>query len=208
MDEAYVNNSRQVRGLSQLKALLWPMGLSLLIGMLTLALSAHPPRWVLYLPEGMVGLVGGINGVAQSSESPTAVVLIMGYQWVFLPWYAAVWFIMVNPLNKATRTAMEAKAASLRPGQRILFVAGFLYLVAYVLGDFGVISFPTFFNARWAYPLSTASLFLHPIYRSRGALMLYAWISPMCEAGLWFMLCNAIVNFRAFLGFHRSDLTT
>jgi hypothetical protein len=27
--------------------------------------------------------------------------------------------------------------------------------------------------------------------------MLYAWISPMCEAGLWFMLCNAIVNFRA-----------
>jgi hypothetical protein len=58
------------------------MGLSSLIDMLTLALSAHPPRWVLYLPKGMAGLIGGINGVDQSSESPTAVVLIMGYQWV------------------------------------------------------------------------------------------------------------------------------
>jgi hypothetical protein len=162
---------------------------------------------LLYLPNQIAGLVSGIDGIAQSSEHPKVVVLIMGYQWAFLPWYAAVWFTTINPLKKTVRTAMEAKAASMRPGQRILFVIAVLCLIAYVLGDFGVISFPTFVNARWAYPLSGASLVLRPIYSSRVALMLYAWISPICEAGLWYMLCNAIVNIRAFLGPRRADPT-
>lgn len=207
MNGTYVSSLHRTSGRPEIKFLLWPTGLSLLTGVLSLAFAAHPSGWLLYLPNEIAGLVSGIDGIAHSSEHPKAVVLIMGYQWVFLPWYAAVWFIIVSPLKRAVRTAMEAKASSLRPGQRILFVIAVLFLIAYVLGDFGVISFPTFLNAHWAYPLSRASMLLRPIYRSRTALMVYAWISPFCEAGLWYMLCNAIVNIRAFLGFRRADPT-
>lgn len=80
MDEADVNDSRRVSDLSQLKALLWPMGFSLLIGVLTLALATHPPHWVLYLTKRVAGLIGGIGGIVQSSEHPTDVVLIMALE--------------------------------------------------------------------------------------------------------------------------------
>lgn len=204
----HVSPHNHARVRPKLKYLLLPMGVSLLIGVLSLVLSEHPSAWLLYLPNRIADLVSGIYGIARSSGHPEIVLLIMGYQWVFLPWYAAVWLIIINPFNKTVRIAIETKAASMRPGQRILFVIVVLYLIAYVLGDFGVISFPTFVNAHWAYPLSRATPVLRPIYSSRVALMLYAWLSPICEAGLWYMLCNAIVNIREFLGINHANSTT
>ncbi len=191
---------------SDLTLFLWPMAIGLLVGVLTVALAGHAPQWLEYLPQRTATIVSGMDGIARSSEHPSEAILIMGYQWLFLPWYAAVWFIKFGPWKKAIRMTTAAKAATLRPGQRVLALIGELYLAAYALGDFGVIPVPTMINARWAYPWDAAVFFLRPIYHSNVLLMLYAWVSPVCESVVWWLLINFTLNILLYLGLHRSNL--
>lgn len=190
---------------ADLLVFLWPMLTSLLIGVLTVGLSAHSPRWLEYVPDKIEGAIVGISEIARHSRNPRGTTLIMGWQWAFLPWYVAIWFGRFAPWRTEIRAATRAKASSLRPRQRVLAVVGLLYFLAYILGDLTLIPIPTLINSRWAYPTAVASPFLQPIYKSSVFLMFYGWISPVCETTVWWAFCSLAINLPYYLGIRRSQ---
>lgn len=190
---------------SDLLVFLWPVLTSLLIGAITVGLSAHPPRWLEFVPQKISRVIGGIAEIARHSRNPRGTTLIMGWQWAFLPWYVAIWFGRFAPWRTKIRAATRAKASSLRPRQRILVVVGLLFFSAYILGDLALIPFPTLVNSRWAYPATTADPLLLPIYKSSVFLMFYGWVSPFCETTLWWMFFSMAINVSYYLGIHRSE---
>ena len=190
-------------GAAELRVFLWPALISLFIGLLSVDLSAQMPHWLSSIPKGVALFVAGIRGIAEYSNQPASVVNIMGFQWMFCLWYLAIWFGRFAPWESRIRAGTIKKATSLRPVQRMWFVVGYLILLAYLSGDVGLIGFPTLLNSRFAYPPTVATPILRPIYTSNVALMMYAWISPFCEATILWMFVNATLNFLDYVGLRR-----
>jgi hypothetical protein len=99
---------------------------------------------------------------------------------------------MRNSAQTTGRTLTNAK-------RWILLPVGALVLCAWILGDLGVIGFPTLYNGKLVYPVAGGVMQLKYIYTSPIALALYAWFSPIAEATVVWMLSHLIINARAFL---------
>lgn len=182
-----------------LTVILLPVAVSFGVGILTVVFSVRMPMWAHYLPTEVASLVSGVAGIARYSADPRSVVLIMGYQWVFMPWYIVVWFIKFAPWRNMP-AGSGATFYSMPRGKRLRMLAVFLALVVYALGDLGVIHIPTMTNSEWAYPPERAIPLLRSIYISDTMLMLYAWSSVVCEVVAWWALFSIARFVPALLG--------
>jgi hypothetical protein len=188
----------------ELVAFAWPAIVSLCAGVLVLLLGRG---WA--VPENatvsqvITTLVPGIAGIARYTQNPQAVTLIMASQWVFLPWYLAVWFYKLAPWDKQVRAATIRKSKTLRSPQRVLFVVAYVFLCFYILGELQVVDFATLLNSRFAYPPDKAALLVRPIYDSDVALLIYSWLSPFCEATILWAFANFTLNLPNYLGLHQ-----
>ena len=189
---------------SQLALFLWPAALSLVSGILLTAFEPPLPESLASLSQALSVIIPGIGEIAKYTTRPSTAKLLMTCQWVFLFWYLGIWFGRIAPWKPNIRSATARKAATLRPGQRVVFVIGYLVLLAYLLGDLQLIGFPTLLNSKFAYPPASASLLLRPIYKSNAALLVYAWISPFCEATILWMIANFTINLPAYLGLRKT----
>lgn len=174
---------------------------SLLVGLLTVAFSTQLPQWVHYPAQLIAGAIRSVEGIARSSQHPSTVVLIMGWQWAFLPLYIGIWFTRLAPWSRGVQDRVGAKIRSSDKRTRRAMVFGCLFMAIYVLADVGLIPhFPTLFNAKWAYPSSHAALWVRPIYHSDFLLMIYAWLSPIIEVCIWWALIAYVPHLQRLLG--------
>jgi hypothetical protein len=174
---------------------------SFFVGVLTVAFSTELPQWVHYPAQLIAGAVRSIEGIARSSQQPSTVVLIMGWQWAFLPLYVGIWFSRLAPWSHGVRDRIEVRLRVIDKRTRRVMVLGCLFMAVYVLADIGLIPhFPTLFNAKWAYPPSHAALWLRPIYHSDFLLMIYAWFSPIAEVCIWWTLIAYFPHLHKLLG--------
>lgn len=162
---------------------------SFVVGVLTVVFGTQFPQWIHYPAQLIAGVVRSIDSIASSSQQPSTVVLIMGWQWAFTPFYIGIWFTKLAPWSRGVQDRIGAKLdASDKPTRRAMAV-GCLVMALYVLADIRLIPyFPTLFNAKWAYPPSHAALWVLPIYHSNFLLMIYAWLSPIVEVCIWWAL--------------------
>lgn len=180
---------------------------SFVVGVLTVALATQLPQRIHYPAQFIAGEIRGIEGIVRSSQQPSTVVLIMGWQWAFLPLYIGIWFTRLAPWSRGVQDRIAARLGMSDKRTRRAMIFGCLFMAVYVLADIGLIPyFPTLFNARWAYPPSHAALWLLPIYHSNFLLMIYAWLSPIVEVCVWWALIAYIPHLPKLLG--RSDPTT
>ena len=73
-----------------------------------------------------------------------------------------------------------------------------VFLGAWVLGDLGVINFPTFYNGKYAYPIDQAVPQVKLIYGSPVALAIYAWLGPICEVAILSMLSMSVIHAKVY----------
>lgn len=174
---------------------------SLVVGVLTVVFSTHIPQAMRYPAEFAANAVRSIQDIAHWSQQPSTVVLIMGWQWAFVPIYIGIWFAKLSPWNRALQARIGARIEAMDSRTRVKVAIGCLFMVVYVLADVGLIPFfPTAFNAKWAYPPSQATPWLLPIYHSDSFLMLYAWFSTIAEVSIWWALAATVPHFPKVFG--------
>lgn len=177
---------------------------SLVVGVLTVLFSTRVPQAMRYPAELAASVVRSVQGIAEWSRQPSTVVLIMGWQWAFVPLYVGIWFVKLSPWGRGLQAGIGARLEALDTRTRVKLAIGFLFMVVYLFADVGLIPFvPTALNAKWAYPPSRASQWLLPIYHSDFFLMLYAWFAPLAEVSIWWALAALIPHIPKVFGLPR-----
>jgi len=120
-------------------------------------------------------------------------------QWLFTPAYVIAIFYCFAPWSPFMRDFAVRKSLAFSSTHRTLIMpAGVLVSCAWFLGDLGLIQFPTLYNGKFVYPLSHVAPQLRLIYTSRIAFAIYAWLGPIVEVGLFWMLCTVVINARTY----------
>jgi hypothetical protein len=146
----------------------------------------------------------GINHVPAIAKSlafspyPEKCGFVMTVQW-FLFWvYAVVLFVGYFPMAPTIRVAIRRRMATKPTSHMFLRGVGFLaFAVAYILGDFSVIHFPTFFNggmiaAEIIHSIwSIAAMIEDPVW-----MPFIAWLAPLATAIIYWGTLYALVNFK------------
>lgn len=179
-----------------------------LVAFLSIYLASVPgvqSLLVRILPS-MVRLVPSVASIASETANSESSEIILLTQWCFAPIYCLVWFHCAPPWTRRTRDAALVRARTLsRAKRQIVMPVGMLVLVFWLLGDFGIIGFPILYNGKYAYPLDTAVPQVKLIYGSPVALAIYAWIGPLVEVGVVWMLLMCAINLKAYMLPSRSD---
>jgi len=127
----------------------------------------------------MVHLVPSVPSISSETRNMEASEIVLLTQWLFAPVYAFVWFYTAPPWAPRMRYTILLKARTFTPAKRSIGMPlGTLVLAAWLLGDFGIIGFPTFYNGKFAYPLDHAVPQIKLIYGSPIALAI-AKIRPL-----------------------------
>ena len=187
---------------SATKPLLYCMAGSAFVAILSIHLSALPAvqSAALRVLPTMVRLVPSVASISNETMNWEASEIVLLTQWSFAPIYLFVWFYTAPPWTRRMRYTVFLTARTLTPAKRhIVFPLGIVFLGAWVLGDLGVIDFPTFFNGKYAYPLDHAVPQVKLIYGSPVALAIYAWLGPLCEVGVLWMLSMSVINAKTYL---------
>jgi hypothetical protein len=149
--------------------------------------------------ENILWLVPSVERISRETPDPEISEIILLSQWLFAPAYALIWFYCLAPWSPRMRQVAMRKSQTLTPVQRAAGLPiAILFFVAWLLGDFGIIHFPTFYNGEFLYPLDHAVPQLRIIHTSRIAMAIYAWIGPLAEVWVIWMLCLFVVNAKAY----------
>ena len=143
-------------------------------------------------------LVPSTARISAATLDPNAAQIVLSAQWALFPVHLLSWFYAGLPWSRKVRRSAEIKARTLKGSQRVLFAVGYIFLGAWLLGDFGLIDFPTLYNGGYVYPPESAVPQLHIIYTSNFVLTVYAWMSPLMEVGCLWMFLLFTFNFRAY----------
>jgi hypothetical protein len=144
-------------------------------------------------------LVPSIEKISVGTPDESRSAVLLALQWSFAPLYFVVWILKFPPWGDILREATRQKSLQLKTSQRVLFVCGYLFLVAYLMADAGIIDMATIYNAKFAYPISNAIPFLRAIYGSSVILSIYGWLSSFIEPTLIWLLVFFTTNFRIYL---------
>jgi hypothetical protein len=196
-----VNRIETKANTSPLRPLLLSFAMAGIVGFLSVILSTFPVAThdVARALRRALFLVPSVGRLSGSMTDPEAGEVILSTQWLFAPIYIFFWFYCLPPWGPLMRASAQTKGRTLTDAQRwILLPLGFLVLCAWILGDIGVIGFPTLYNGKIVYPVEGGVMQLKYIYTSPIALALYAWFGPICEATVLWMLSHLVINARAF----------
>jgi hypothetical protein len=145
-------------------------------------------------------LVPSAIAISNEMSDPNASEAILVVQWLFTPIYLFFWFYFYPPWSSRMRRTVAMTSQTMTEAKRTIGLAvGTLFFGAWLLGDFQIIDFPTFFNGKYVYPINQAVPQLKLIYVSRFALTLYAWIGPVAEAAIIWMFFVLVLNAKIYL---------
>jgi hypothetical protein len=132
------------------------------------------------------------------SDAEIGEVILMP-QWLFAPAYAFIWFYCLAPWGAPMRQAALLKGRSLSPAQRALGLPIVILLLGlWLLGTFGLIDFPTFYNGTFLYPVAQAVPQLRIIPGAPIALAIYAWVGPLAEVWVIWTFCLIVINAKTY----------
>jgi hypothetical protein len=186
---------------SAIKPLLYCVAGAAFVAILSIHLSSLPvvQSGALRVLPTMVRLVPSVASISSETMNREAAEIVLMFQWLFAPIYLFVWFYTAPPWTRRMRYTVLLTARTLTPAKRyIVFPLGIVFLGAWVLGDLGVIDFPTFYNGKYAYPLDHAVPQVKLIYGSSVALAIYAWLGPLCEVAVLWMLSMSVINAKTY----------
>jgi hypothetical protein len=150
--------------------------------------------------DWLLKLVPSAGLISGSMADPEAGEVILLAQWLFFPVYLFAWFYSAPPWSARMRQAAKVRAHILTDVRRqIFFPISMLFLIAWIAGDIGLISFPTLYNGKFVYPVANAVMQLRSVYSSPTALAIYAWFGPVAEAMVVWMLSYQLVNVKTFM---------
>jgi hypothetical protein len=190
-----------------LRPLLFSFGVAGILALLTVVISEFPisKHYLALAMHGLLFLVPSAGFISGSMMDPEASTIILLAQWFFAPIYIYLWFRCLPPWGQRMQISAQTKGRTLTKLQRVIgFPLIVLFLGAWILGDLGLIGFPTLYNGKFVYPIASGVMQLKYIYSSRIALSLYAWFGPVAEATVVWMLCHLVINAGAFLSPNRS----
>lgn len=145
-------------------------------------------------------LVPSVANISREMLDPEESEIILIVQWWFAPIYLFIWFYFYPPWSLRMRRTVAIACQTLSEVKRTIgLTIGILFLGAWLLGDFQIIDFPTFYNAKYVYPLTEAVPQLKLIYISRVALTIYAWVGPIVEASIVWMFFVLVLNAKTYL---------
>ncbi len=156
----------------------------------------------------LLRLVPSVATISSEMSDPEASEITLLVQWFFVPIYLFIWFYFYPPWSLRMRRTVAITSQTLTERKRTLGLAiGIIFFGAWLLGDFGIIAFPTFYNARYVYPLNEGVPQLKLIYISRTALTIYAWVGPIAEASIAWMFFVLVLNAKTYLSVQKPSIT-
>jgi hypothetical protein len=155
--------------------------------------------------RAVMRLVPSVATISNATADPGASEVILAIQWPFLLLYLFLWFHFFPPWSRRMRQTISNSRQRFSIERRVISIAiGALFLGAWLLGDFNLIDFPTFFNGKYVSPIAGAVPQLKLIYASRVALSLYAWVGPIVESTILWMFLVIVLNAKIYLTHSRS----
>jgi len=152
-------------------------------------------RRLLVLLAVVVKLVPSIGTIASTTAAPISTEITLATQWLFAPIYVLLLFCFLAPWSPQMTRYLGERSRALTPVRRVFSLIFLICLMgAWLLGDLGLIGFPTFYNGKFLYPPSETAPQLALIAQSRIALAIYAWFSPIGEASILWALSAVVLN--------------
>jgi hypothetical protein len=151
------------------------------------------------LLDGLLRLVPSAGRISVSTGDREAGEVILLAQWMFFPVYLFAWFYAFPPWDRSKQAARLGSRTLTDARRQILNLFGLLVLIAWILGDAGLIGFPTFYNGKFVYPVTNAVIHASFIYTSQVALAVYAWFGPIAEATVIWALSHLAMNAKTFV---------
>jgi len=152
-------------------------------------------RGLLVVLPVAVKLVPSVAAIASATAAPIRTEITLATQWLFAPVYVFFWFYCFPPWSVRMRLMLAGKAKALTPPKRAAtLIYSILFLGAWLLGDLGLIGFPTFYNGKYLYPPSATAPQLLLITHSPISLTIYAWLGPIGEASILWAFCTLLLN--------------
>jgi hypothetical protein len=185
----------------ELQPLLLCMGVAALVAIASVIISSLPVarNSAAGVIENILWLVPSVGRISQQMRNPESGEIILLPQWLFVPAYTFIWFYFLAPWSPRMRESALLKSRTLTPAKRAIGLpVAILFLVVWLLGDFGLIDFPTFYNGEFLYPPSHAVPQLSLIYASSIALAIYAWVGPLAEVCVAWLLCVIVLNAKIY----------
>lgn len=191
--------------------------------LLSYAIAGASAIWLAQLPASshIWGVFDGITDVvsrlvpndmliARSTSNPRVSAPILAIQWLFTPIYLYYWFGRFGPWTSRMRRAVAERSRTLKSSQRyVLLPLAILAFGLWILGDVGLVNFPTLYNGKYVYPMGTAISQFLPIYQMQTALAIYAWLCPIMEVCVAWAFLLFLFNLRTYLTpSHSSDVGT
>ncbi len=175
--------------------------LALAVGVICYLIDPIPvvKNWLSY-PTGLVlRLVPSVAMISSATADPAASEITLAIQWLFAPAYTYLWFYLLPPWSRRmAQTASNASRKFSRTRRILSMAIGVIFFASWFLGNLGLIDFPTFYNAKYVYPLARAVPQLKLIYASPGNLAIYAWFGPLAEASIIWMFFAVIFNAKRY----------
>jgi len=148
----------------------------------------------------VVWIVPSVSEISSEMRDPISSEIVLLLQWPFALIYLILWFGGAPPWTSRMRQEINKLATRLSKPKRIIMpLIGISVFSAWVLGDLGVIQFPTLFNGGFVYPRSHAIVQFQAIYTSRFTLALYAWFCPLGEVTVIWFLSLLLFNFKTYI---------
>lgn len=155
--------------------------------------------WLSYPISLMLRLVPSVAAISSSTSDPWASEITLAIQWLFAPAYIFLWFYILPPWSRRMAQTVSNARRKFSRTRRILSMAiGVLFFSSWLLGDLGIVDFPTFYNGKYVYPLAGAVPQLKLIYTSPTVLAIYAWFGPFAEACIIWMFFAVIMNAKLY----------
>jgi hypothetical protein len=186
---------------SAIKPLLYCVATAAFVAILSVHISTIVvvQNGVLRVLPTVLRLVPSVASISSETMNWEASEIVLLTQWLFAPAYLIIWFYTAPPWTQRMHRTVLLTKRTLTPAKRyIALPLGVVFLGAWVLGDVGVIDFPTFYNGKYAYPLNHAVPQVKLIYGSPIALAIYAWLGPLCEVAVIWMLSMLLVNGKTY----------
>ena len=164
-----------------------------------IAALSHVHKIFARILPSLVRLVPSVTAISSETADPEASEIVLLGQWSFAPLYVVLWFYCLAPWSPHMRQLALLRTKTFTPIQRkVVMPIGILFSGAWILGNLGLIGFPTFYNGKYAYPLAHAVPQLRIIYTSRIAFAIYAWLGPLAEAWIVWTLCVVALNVKTY----------
>jgi hypothetical protein len=169
------------------------------IAIASAAMWARIPQQFVSLIRAFSAYVPAVSRISSYLVPPDKGFVILGLQWLFVPWYVWVFFYRWAPRSTVMRESIATLAEKMSVRQRAFIVVAIVVLGVLLSGSLGLVSAPTFYNGLGAFPPADTIPVLKPIYTSTVALAIYATLSPLTETCMWWALCVLVANFRTYV---------